>query len=159
MIRMSVMEQPAPARLGSAHPAGGVRHNWHERTVDFRQTTRTDDMKPSPLRRDGNGPASVMAIAEMSPTVFRNPPGSRHVVRLSAAGRSVIVAGGLSKTVARRVAVAINDLLSDVLETPAPKLTACPQCAADVPLSGHGRPAIYCSSACRQRAYRDRQRG
>lgn len=95
----------------------------------------------------------------MGSAVSRNPPGRRHVVRLSAPGHSVIVAGGLSETGAGRVAEAINDFLTDVLYGPAPEPIACPQCATPVQWSGQGRPALYCSPACRQQAYRDRQRG
>jgi tRNA(Ile2) C34 agmatinyltransferase TiaS len=95
----------------------------------------------------------------MGSAVSRNAPGRRHIVRLSAPGHSVIVAGGLSQTGARRVAEAVNAFLTDVLYAPAPEPTSCPQCATPVQCSGQGRPALYCSPACRQQAYRDRQRG
>lgn len=65
----------------------------------------------------------------MGSAVSRNAPGRRHIVRLSAPGHSVIVAGGLSQTGARRVAEAVNAFLTDVLYAPAPEPTSCPQCA------------------------------
>ncbi|MBL1079113.1 helix-turn-helix transcriptional regulator [Nocardia sp. 2] len=34
--------------------------------------------------------------------------------------------------------------------------TRCPVCAAPVPQTGNGRPARYCSAACRQKAHRQR---
>jgi tRNA(Ile2) C34 agmatinyltransferase TiaS len=113
----------------------------------------------SPARRDGTGPGSITARAEIGSAVSRNAPGRRHLVRLCASGHSVIVAGGLSQTAARRVAEAINDFLTDVADGPPPEPTTCPQCATAVQWSGQGRPALYCSPACRQQAYRDRQRG
>lgn len=108
---------------------------------------------------DETGPGSITAIAEMGSSVSRNLPGRRHLVRMSAPGHSVIVAGGLSETGAQRVAEAVNDFLADVLYQPPPEPAVCPQCATPLPRSGQGRPAVYCTPACRQQAYRDRQRG
>lgn len=34
----------------------------------------------------------------------------------------------------------------------------CPVCKSELPSPGNGRPARYCSAACRQRAYRSRHR-
>ena len=111
----------------------------------------------SPTRRYETDPGFITAIAEIGSAVSRNPPGRRHLVRLSAPGHSVIVAGGLSEAGAQRVAESINEFLAEVLYPPPPEPAACPQCALQ--RSGQGRPALYCSSACRQQAYRDRQRG
>jgi len=94
----------------------------------------------------------------MGSSVSRNPPGRRHIVRLSASGASVIVAGGLSQTDACRVAEAINDFLTHLEHRPVPEPTACPQCAIPLQWSGQGRPPRYCSPACRQQAYRHRPR-
>lgn len=38
-------------------------------------------------------------------------------------------------------------------------LDSCPVCCATVEQSGRGRPRVYCSTHCRQRAARDRRRG
>ncbi len=112
----------------------------------------------SPTGGDETGLGFITAIAEIGSSVSRNLPGRRHLVRLSATGHSVIVAGGLSETGALRVAEAINDFLAEVIYEPPPEPAACPQCATPLPRSGQGRPAVYCSPACRQQAYRDRRR-
>jgi hypothetical protein len=100
----------------------------------------------------------ITAWAEMGSATSRNPPGRRHLVRLSAPGSSVIVATGLSETAARRRAEVINEFLGQVLynRTP-PQPTTCAQCTTATHWSGQGRPPRYCSPACRQHAYRDRQ--
>lgn len=113
----------------------------------------------SPIGGDETGTGFITAIAEMGSSTSRNPPGRRHLVRLSAPGHSVIVAGGLSPTGAQRVAEALNNFLAEVLYQPPPEPAACPQCATALPPAGRGRPALYCSPACRQQAYRDRRRG
>jgi hypothetical protein len=43
-------------------------------------------------------------------------------------------------------------------ETPASPGCAAPGCANPLPAHGPGRPAFFCSQACRARAYRQRQR-
>jgi hypothetical protein len=43
-------------------------------------------------------------------------------------------------------------------ETPAGPGCAAPGCANPLPAQGSGRPACFCSQACRARAYRQRQR-
>jgi hypothetical protein len=111
----------------------------------------------SPTGGDETGLGFITAIAEIGSSVSRNLPGRRHLVRLSATGHSVIVTGGLSETGAQRVAEAINAFLTEVLYQPEP--AACPQCATPLQRSGPPRPALYCSPACRQQAYRDRRRG
>jgi tRNA(Ile2) C34 agmatinyltransferase TiaS len=113
----------------------------------------------SPIGGDETGPDLITAIAEIGSSVSRNPPRRRHLVRLCAPGQSVIVAGGLSETGAQRVAEAINDFLAEVLYQPPPEPAACPQCATALQRSEQGRPALYCSPACRQQAYRDRRPG
>jgi tRNA(Ile2) C34 agmatinyltransferase TiaS len=105
------------------------------------------------------GPGRIIAQADMGSAVSRNGPGRRHIVRLSAPGHSVIVAGGLSETAARRLAEAINDFVIDALGGQAPEPPTCPLCATEIQATGRGRPPRYCSPACRQQAYRDRQRG
>jgi len=112
----------------------------------------------APTRDDETGPGFITATAEMGSSVSRNLPGRRHLVRMSAPGHSVIVAGGLSPTGAKRVAEAINDFLSEVLYPAPPEPAACPQCATALQRAGQGRPALYCSPACRQQAYRNRRR-
>ena len=72
-------------------------------------------------------------------------------------GRYVIVAGGLSETAAQHLAESINEFFNDILGRPATS-TACRQCATAISWPGSGRPPLYCSPACRQQAYRDRQR-
>jgi len=57
----------------------------------------------------------LLAWAELGSAVSRNEPGRRHVVRLSGPRSSLIVAGALSETTARRLAEAINELLDDSL--------------------------------------------
>jgi hypothetical protein len=111
----------------------------------------------SPTRRYGTGLTSVTARAEMGSATSRNPPGRRHIVRLSGPGRYVIVAGGLSETAAQHLAESINEFFNDILGRPATS-TACRQCATAISWPGSGRPPLYCSPACRQQAYRDRQR-
>jgi tRNA(Ile2) C34 agmatinyltransferase TiaS len=107
----------------------------------------------------GAGTGFIIAAADMGSAVSRNAAGRRHIVRLSAPGHSVIVAGGLSETAARRLAEAINDFVNDALGGQAPEPPTCPQCASEIHSAGRGRPPRYCSPACRQQAYRDRQRG
>jgi hypothetical protein len=127
--------------------------------VEFRHDESDDELMRSPEGGNETGPDLITAIAEIGSSVSRNLPGRRHLVRLSAPRQSVIVAGGLSETGAQRVAEAINDFLADVLYPPPPEPAACPQCATPLQRSGQGRPALYCSPACRQQAYRDRRRG
>lgn len=112
----------------------------------------------SPRPRHETHPGFVTAHAEMGSATSRNPPGRRHNVRLSAPGRSMIVAGGISETAAHRLAEALNDFLTDVGYGP-PEPVICAQCDTAILCSGRGRPPLYCSPACRQQAYRDRQRG
>jgi hypothetical protein len=113
---------------------------------------------PSSRGRDETLPVFITANAEMGSATSRNRPGSRHNVRLSAAAHSMIVAGGLSERAARRLAEAINDLVTKALNDQAPEPPTCPQCATAVHWGGQGRPPLYCSPACRQQAYRDRLR-
>jgi len=40
---------------------------------------------------------------------------------------------------------------------PPPKPTTCHQCGVKIAQRPNGRPRLYCSSACRQAAYRRRQ--
>ncbi len=134
-------------------------HGDVTKPVRFRHEGKGDEFMTSPTGRDETDPGFITAIAEIGSAVSRNPPGRRHLVRLFAPGHSVIVAGGLSEPGAQRVAEAINDFLAEVGYPPPPEPAACPQCATALPRSGQGRPALYCSPACRQQAYRDRRRG
>jgi hypothetical protein len=113
----------------------------------------------SPGRQHETNTGFITAWAEMGSATSRNPPGRRHIVRLSAPGHRVIVAGGLSETAARRVAESINQFLTDVGYGPPPEPSSCPICATPILPSVQGRPPVYCGPACRQQAYRDRQRG
>jgi hypothetical protein len=126
--------------------------------------------KPSRLRHDpagsgwpGDGATGgLTAWAEMGSATSRNRVGQRHNVRLTAPGRSMIVAGGLSETGARRVAEALNEFLAQAIsdlfgDAPdAGEVACCALCGAVLVAAGQGRPARYCSPACRQRAYRSR---
>ena len=111
----------------------------------------------SPARRYGTELTFVTARAEMGSATSRNPPGRRHIVRLSGPGRYVIVAGGLSETAAHHLAESINEFFNEILGRPA-TAAPCRQCATAISWSGSGRPPLYCSPACRQHAYRERQR-
>jgi hypothetical protein len=109
-------------------------------------------------RADETGVGFVTAWAEMGSASSRNRVGRRHNVRLSSPTRSVIVVAGISETAARRAAEAINELLDEALCGPGREPVLCAHCSTPMPASGLGRPAIYCSQACRQQAYRDRRR-
>jgi hypothetical protein len=113
---------------------------------------------PSTRGRDQTFPVFITANAEMGSATSRNPPGRRHNVRLSGPADSMIVAGGLSERAARRLAEAINDLVAKARNDHAPEPPSCPQCAPAIHWGGQGRPPVYCSPGCRQRAYRDRLR-
>jgi hypothetical protein len=107
---------------------------------------------------DETGPGFVTAWAEMGSATSRNPGGRVYNVRLSSPHRSVIVAGGLPAAGAHRVAEAINELLGEALGSPQPEPQACVSCTAPLVWAGQGRPPVYCSPSCRQKAYRRRRR-
>ena len=85
--------------------------------------------------------------ASASLPVSVGPPGRRHIVRLSAPGHSVMVAGGLSQTGARQVAEAINDFLT---ERPVWTGTRADCLARSAPhrSRGHGVDAQAAVAAC-----------
>jgi hypothetical protein len=128
-----------------------------QNTADLRHDNRERPKMTSPARRYGTGLTSVTAQAEMGSATSRNAPGRRHIVRLCAPGRCLVVASGLSETAAHHLAESINTFFDDVLGRPA-AATACRQCNWAISWSGNGRPPLYCSPACRQQAYRERKR-
>jgi len=107
---------------------------------------------------DETGAGFVTAWAEMGSASSRNPVGRRHNVRLSSPTRSVIVVAGISDAAARHAAEAINELLGEALGGPSLEPAVCAQCSTPLHSGSQGRPAIYCSQACRQQAYRNRNR-
>ena len=91
-----------------------------------------------------SGSVTFRAWAEMGSATSRNAPGRRHNVRLSAPGRSMIVAGGLSETAARRVA----ETLTEFLNGPAPQPQSCPVS----PGPSSGRAGVARRATARRRA-------
>ena len=113
-----------------------------------------------PARRYETRPLFITAMADMGSAASRNRPGRRHIVRLSAGDHRMVIAAGLSETAAQRMTEIINRFMAEVFDTdhPTTEPPACAQCATPLRRAEQGRPSLYCSPACRQRAYRDRER-